>query len=338
MDCRESRDLMSGAVDNQLHSGESHDFNEHIEICGSCRNEYELEKLTKAYIKRKITFVEVPYDLERAIMEQLAAAQSSEHHNGFFSRLISNRIFQPILAVGLVFAMAVILFFANKPNLIMPTSDNETTVNAPTGSEDVFSLAMNNFQDILSGKFKPQVTAVAMSDVASYLNQNAGYSIPLPSVASADWIGGAVSDYRGDKMAQVIYKMGEQYIYICSFPKRILDSKKTLFPSKCAKAVTSNQWFWGQDANGDTQAAWSSGDHICIATSNLEKKELTGILLTTQLVERKIKSKFGGDDGHLTIVIFLIFLLISCCAGVLAKPSLRETPAKQGVIISWILR
>ncbi len=73
VDCRESRDLMSGAVDDQLQSGESRHFNDHIEICGRCRDEYDLEKLTKAYIKRKITYVDVPYDLEQTIMAQLLA-------------------------------------------------------------------------------------------------------------------------------------------------------------------------------------------------------------------------------------------------------------------------
>jgi hypothetical protein len=269
---------MSGAVDNQLHSGESQNFYDHIEICGSCRDEYELEKLTKAYIKRKITFVEVPYDLERTIMARIVAERSSEHHDGFFARLMGNGIFQPVLAVGVIFVIAIMLFFANKRDLIIPTVEDKNPPAVQSNNENALSFAMSNFQDILSGKFKPQVTAVAMADVASYIDQNAGYSIPLPSVASADWISGTVSDYSGDKMAQVVYKMGEQYIYICSFPKQAVNSEKISFPSNCTKAMANNEWFWGQDANGDTQAAWSYGDRVCVATSNLEKKDLIAYL------------------------------------------------------------
>lgn len=278
MDCRESRDLMSGAVDNQLHSGETQNFYHHIEICGSCRDEYELERLTKAYIKRKITFVEVPYDLEETIMTRIAAEQSSERHNRFFARLMGNKTFQPVLAVGVIFIIAVMLLFANKQDLIMPTIADKSLPTVQFSKEDALSFAMNNFQDILSGKFKPQVTAVAMANVALYINQNAGYSVPLPAVASADWVGGTVSDYNGNKMAQVVYKMGEQYIYICSFSKQVVSSNKISFPSNCTKAMANNEWFWGQDANGDTQAAWSFGDHICVTTSNLDKKDLIAYL------------------------------------------------------------
>jgi len=277
VDCRESRELMSGAVDNRLLREDSRNFYDHIEICGSCRDEYELEKLTKAYIKRKITFVEVPYDLERAIVAQFSIEARQERKLGFFSKLFGNGMFQPFLAVGIVAVIGIILFFANKPNVILPTLKGSTeTVQA--AQQDAFSLAETNFQNILSGKFTPQVTAVASSDVASFIDRNAGYSVQLPSVATADWVGGMVSDYGGNKMVQVVYKIGEEYIYICSFAKSVVNSKKIVFPSDCTKAMEAAGWFWGQDSNGDTQAAWSSDDHVCIATSNLEKNELVAYL------------------------------------------------------------
>jgi hypothetical protein len=273
---------MSGAVDNQLLRDETKDFYDHIEICGSCRDDYELEKLTKAYLKKKITFVDVPYDVEKAIMAQFSSHVPQKRRRGFISRLFSNSMFQPILAVGIVLIIGIVLFFANKPNIILPILQEPASV--VSTRQDALSLAETNFQDVLSGKFKPEITAAAISDVASYLNQNAGYAMRLPSVASADWIGGLVSSYDGNKMAQVVYKMGEDYIYICSFPRNVVDSppkadapsvrEKIFLPLKCTKAIENKGWFWSENSNGDTQAAWSSDDHVCIATSNLEKNDL----------------------------------------------------------------
>ncbi len=283
MDCRESRDLMSGAVDNQLLHDESSEFQHHIEICGSCREEYELERLTKAYLRRKITFVDVPYDVERAIVEQFSSESQSailkpkeDKGGGFISRLFKNRIFQPVLAVGMVAVIGIVLFFANKPNLILPNS--KVPAEVLSTQEDALSLAEINFQDVLSGKFKPEVTAVAMPEVASYISQNAGYTVQFPAVASADWIGGSVSNFSGNKMAQVVYKMGEDYIYICSFPKNAVDSKRISFPSRCSNAIENNGWFWSENSNGDIQAAWSDAGHVCIATSNLERADLASYL------------------------------------------------------------
>ncbi len=274
VDCRESRELMSGAVDKQLLMNDSQGFYEHIEICGSCREEYELERLTKAYLKRKITFVDVPYDLEQTILTQL----STQKDEGFLARLISNSTFQPVLAVGLVLVLAVVLFFANKPDLIMPSSQSNELNVAPIGQQDALSIAESNFQDVLSGKFKPQVTSIATADVAAFITQNAGYPVQLPSLPSADWVGGSVSTQGGNKLAHVVYKMGENYVYICSFPRQIIDSRKVSLSSDCKSAIKNNGWFWGEDSNGDTQAAWSNDDHVCIATANIEKKDLAAYL------------------------------------------------------------
>lgn len=280
MDCRESRELMSGAVDSQLQKDESSVFYEHIEICGSCRDEFELERLTKAYIKRKITFVDVPYDLEQAIIAQFSSGSGLGLNQGFLTRLLVNSIFQPMMAVAVVLVLAVILFFANKPNLIIPTFPGEQLAAVVTSQQDGLSLAENNFQDVLSGKFKPQVTAIATADVASFLRQNAGYSIPLPAVPSADWVGGSVSSQNGNKVTHVVYKMGEEYIYIYSFPRQIMNAKNISLPQNCIDTITKSGWYWTEDSDGDIQAVWSTDDYVCIATANLEKKNLVAYLKT----------------------------------------------------------
>ncbi len=281
MDCRESRELMSGAVDNELRKDESQGFYAHIEICGSCKDEYELEKLTKAYLRRKITLVDVPYDLKRSIMAQLSAEKSPKPREGFFRKLFSSGIFQPILAVGVVAIIGIALFFANKSNVILPISPDESAGVVQASEQDALLLAMNNFQDVLSGKFKPQITAITTSDVSAFLNQNAGYSIPLPSVPSADWVGGSVTSTDGGKVTHVVYKIGEGYIYIYSFPEAAIATKDVSLPSSCTEAMGKDKWYWGMDENGDTQAVWRSDDHVYVATANLEKKDLINYLKTS---------------------------------------------------------
>lgn len=281
MDCRESRELMSGAVDNELHKGESKGFYEHIEICGSCKDEYELERLTKAYLKKKLTLVGVPYDVEHAILAELSSQGTLKRKPGFFSRLYSNSIFQPVMAVGVVIIIAVALFFANRPNIIMPLSSDESGGVIQASGQDVLLIAMNNFQEVLNGTFKPQITAITTSDVSAFLNQNAGYNIPLPSVPSADWVGGSVTKSDGSRITHVVYKIGEGYIYIYSFPKDAMASNDVSLPSICTDAIRKDEWYWGMDQNGDTQAVWRTDDHVCVATANLEKKDLVNYLQTS---------------------------------------------------------
>ncbi len=275
---------MSGAVDNELEENESKNFYEHIEICGSCRDEYELEKLTKAYIKRKITFVDVPYDLEGAILAQISSEGAIRRKPGFLSMLFASAILQPIMAVGAMIVVAVLLFFANRANIIMPISSGDSAEAVQVSEQNVLLVAMNNFQDVLNGKFRPQITAITTADVSAYLDQNAGYTIPLPAVPSADWVGGSVTSTDGSKITHVIYKIGEGYIYIYSFPKKAMTSNGISLPSSCTHAIQKDKWYWGMDQNGDTQAVWRTDDHVCVVTANLEKKDLIGYLKTTDRI------------------------------------------------------
>ncbi len=277
---------MSGAVDNELNRQESKGFQEHIEICGSCRDEYELERLTKAYLRRKITLVDVPYDLQSAILAQLSAEDTIGFEPGFFSRIFSNSIFQPVMAVGVVLIIAVALFFANRSNLILPLSQDETIESIQATGPDVLTMAMNNFQDVLSGKFKPQITATKVADVSSFLDHNAGYTEELPAIPDADWIGGSVANADGWKVTHVVYKIGEGYIYIFSFPREAVSSNHVKLPSDCSHAIKDNQWYWGMDQNGDTQAVWSEANRICVVTANLEKKDLISYLKTSDRIAR----------------------------------------------------
>ncbi len=281
MDCRESRELMSGAVDDELKREESEGFYEHIEICARCREEYELERLTKSYIRRKVTLVDVPYDLEGAILAQINSEGAITLNPGFFSRLLSNPIIQPVMAVGVVLVIAVVLFFANKPNLVTPLS-SDASIEAIHGSEpDVLTTAMNNFQDVLNGTFATQITAVKAAEVASYLARNAGFNLPIPSVPNADWVGGSVTNSNGSKTTHLVYKIGEGYIYIYSFPAEAVASKHVSLPSNCSAAIKDKRWYWGMDQNGDTQAVWSYNNQVCVATANLQKKDLIGYLRTS---------------------------------------------------------
>ncbi|MCL5266798.1 MAG: zf-HC2 domain-containing protein [Bacteroidetes bacterium] len=275
MDCRESHELMSGAVDNELSKEEASEFYEHIEICGSCKDEFELERMTKSYIRRKITFVDVPLDVEAAIVEQITSYGAAELRPGFFPRLFSSNLLQPALAVVLVVVLAVILVFVNRDNVIMPAQMVAPIETAQSSKmQDALTLAENDFQDVLSGKFKPQITAVGTSDVEEFLERNAGYKIAVPEVRSAEWIGGSVSTFNGIKIAHLLYKMGEAYIYIYSFPKDFAKSRQIILPHACKDVMKSKKWFWGMDSNGDTQAVWCSNDHVYIATANLGKRDL----------------------------------------------------------------
>lgn len=280
MDCRESIELMSGAVDNELSDDQAAEFFEHIGICGGCRDEYELERLTKSYIKRKIAMVEVPHDLQQSISRQFEVLGRDNYSNGLFSSLVNNSFFQPLLAFGLVALISVALFVLNKSNTLVQKRDSSPFTHPQLTNYDAISAAEKNFQDVLSGTLRPEVTSRGVADVVTFVRKKAGYSVNLPSIPNVDWVGASVTGDNNLPMAHVIYKMGDTYIYIFAFPKKYLDAKVVELPKVCIKSISDRNWYWTHDSNGDLQAVWAHDGNICVATANIEKKELASLLST----------------------------------------------------------
>ncbi|MGC8653916.1 MAG: zf-HC2 domain-containing protein [Candidatus Kryptoniota bacterium] len=278
MDCRESRELMTGAVDNELSKEQSAEFFEHIEICSECRDEYELEKLTKAYIKRKITWVEVPYELQQAILIQINSSGNAGHTFNLWSSLLSNSFFQPLLAFGVVVLIAITLFVLNRSNTLIESGGHPSSVSLKAENMDALSAAENNFQSVLSGTMKPKITSKAISDVLAYLKEKVGYSVYIPSIPNVDWVGATITDGDNRPIVHVIYKMGDTYVYILAFPKEYLDARVLRLPLGCIKSISGENWYWTYDSNGDLQAVWAHNSNICVATANMERNELLSLL------------------------------------------------------------
>jgi hypothetical protein len=278
LDCRESQELMSGAVDNELRGDQAAEFFEHIEICSGCRDEFELENLTKTYIRRMITMVDVPHDLQQSILLQIETSEKRGLTYGFWSSLVSNKFFQPFLAFGFVALIAVALFILNKSNTLIQSEKSWPLTSPQATNLDALSAAEDNFQHVLTGTLRPEITSTAISDVLTYVKEKAGYSINLPLIPKVDWVGAAITDGDNRPIAHVIYKMGETYIYIFAFPEKYLDARVVKLPLGCIKSISGDNWYWTHDSNGDLQAVWAHDGNICVATANIERNELVSLL------------------------------------------------------------
>jgi hypothetical protein len=79
-------------------------------------------------------------------------------------------------------------------------------------------------------------------------------------------------------MAHVIYKMGENYIYLYCFPKDAMVSHGVHLPANCIDSINKNNWYWTEDEDGDVQVVYDFQNKVCIATANLDKQDLVAYL------------------------------------------------------------
>jgi len=284
--CKRAKDLMSGAVDAELSAEEFAYFDQHIESCETCRNEFELEKLTQAYFKGKVGMLDPPEDLLESIRFRLSYEDATRMRQEPFPQLSYRRYFWPALGIAIVLIF-IITVFVTKSHRTISEFPEKSLVTTDSQTQDALEASEYDFQNLLKGNFHPQFETQTSEAVIGFIKQKAGYSIPLPVVHNADWIGGSVTTLEKEKVVNVAYKMGKFYIYIYAFPTTLAHSKAVSLSLECIGTLDKNEWFWSHSSEGNLQVAWKFKNHVCVATSNLGKNDLVAYLKTSNGIDDK---------------------------------------------------
>ena len=285
-DCKKAEELMSGAIDNELSPEEFSYFNHHIESCETCKNKFELERLTQSFFKDKVKLMDSPADLRQKVRSRLSEVDRIQLINIRRHQLIFRRYLWPVVGIAAVFILAIVTLFTKKANNgtveLSHQSPVSTEITAPQFSQtkDALESSQLDFQNLLNGKFIPQIKSNDVDNVDRFITENAGYSIPLPIIHDVEWIGGSVASLETQKVVRVAYKMGLSYLYIYAFPTLLAHSNAVTLSLKCIKALDGNNWYWDERQNGNLQVVWKYKNRVCVATSNLSRKDLTTYLKT----------------------------------------------------------
>lgn len=276
--CKIAKELMSGAVDGDLSAEESSYFGNHIERCEICRNEFELERLTKLYFKSKVTRLDPPKDLLEKIRSRLNYEDTLRMPRERIHRSAPRAFLWPAVGIAVVVVLTVIAIFTKKPGSVVSESPEKIPPASEVQTRDAFALSANDFRNLLIGEFRPQIKTQVVGDVIGFIKQNAGYSIPLPATPNPDWIGGSVTTFEKKKIVKVAYKLGTHYIYLYAFPTPLAHSKAISLPRECIGTLDKREWYWKHNLSGALQVAWMYKDVVCVVTSNLDKRDLATYL------------------------------------------------------------
>jgi Putative zinc-finger len=286
-DCNRAKELMSGAVDDELSAEEYSYFDQHVEFCEICRDEFELEKSTQIYFRSRVGLLEPPSDLLDSIRARLSEEDNSNIIREQLPRISFRRYLWPAVGIAAVLVIAIIAVFTRMPEKGEFEVSQQHPLTTTPQTRDALESAESDFQNLLGGRFNAQVKTHGADEITRFIKENAGYSIPLPTIHNADWIAGSVGALETEKVINVVYKIGASYIYIYAFPTLLAHSKAISLSLECIKALDENKWFWNQSPKGNVQVAWKYQSRVCVATSNLDKRELMAYLKTTKEITDK---------------------------------------------------
>ncbi len=282
---------MTGAIDNVLSGEEFLYFDQHVEDCESCRDEFELERLTKTYFRDRVKLIDPPTDLLDSIKARLAEEDRTRPRELRSPGLSFRRYLWPALGTAAAMAVMILVLIVMKSGrsaLQAPQQVSTTPVQQFPQTGDALELSENDLQMLLSGQFSPQIKTRDVNSVDEFVKREAGFSIPLPEIRDADWIGGSVAALKDGKVAHIAYKVGGSYLVIYAFPSLLAHSQTISLSLGCIRALDENRWFWNQSSTGNLQAVWKYKNRVCVASSNIDKHDLIAYLKTIKGV---------GDEG-----------------------------------------
>ncbi len=151
-DCKKANALMSGAVDRELSAEEFSYFDQHIEGCETCRNEFELEKLTQTYLKDRVALLDPPDDLLDSIRARLSEVDSVPVDNGQLTRLSSHRYLWPALGIAAVLVFMIISVFTKKSDKMSTEFSQQLPATTTPQTQDALEFSEYDFQTLLKDR------------------------------------------------------------------------------------------------------------------------------------------------------------------------------------------
>ncbi|MGA9363782.1 MAG: zf-HC2 domain-containing protein [Bacteroidota bacterium] len=277
MDCREARDYVSAVIDGEVGAEKRKEFDGHVTICPSCRNELETEGMIKRLIGGKLSAVKAPDDLRISILQQVHAGfpTQNDERTGvetFLGKVFSRSFLKPVLALGVVVVIALVgisLFGRRGSEPISPAS----------ATADMVDQAVEHYSDYLQGGVKLQLVSSNHAEIRNFFKDKVAYDVYVPDVEHAELVGGVLCEHGGVKFLNLVYMMGDKVVYFytgCS--KEMKASGKVGLCAKAESDLQQTGWYFDTTRANCNVAVWREGDRVCSAVADMKQGQLLALL------------------------------------------------------------
>lgn len=272
MSCQDFLPLISAAVDNQLTASEYTWLEEHLKACPNCRNEFELEQMTKTFVRQRLVRVTTPAAVAERVRQQLV--YESSRRSTWLERLDellpqpSWRTVLATAAIGSIVLLAVMLF--------VPTSRHS---HPRPVDNNIIHQTYNNFDDILEGKLVPTVTSNNPVEVESTLSLNLDFEVRVPRLKRCTLVGGSFTNYRTEKIAHLLYKYDNDLIYLYQTHLAAIEEKGVLnLPEQAMNELHRSGRYIENHMDDCSLILWIEGTTVSVAVANMDEKTLLDCL------------------------------------------------------------
>ena len=274
MDCDGVQQYAGSAIDGFLSSDAENEFQAHLERCRPCRQEVALEKLSKQLVRRYVSLIPTPRSIQTLILSSLHQEynMSGSTDDAWMTRVNRFRILVPAFAGG---AIAAAFFL-----MVALPSDQSLRMFAHTAENDIIHQSFETFALLKSGQLIPSMVSSVPESVGGFFRRSSlQFGVQIPTVHGSEWCGGSASDSKGVQQAHLLYKMGDEWLYVCEMSgDDAISGTRLSLPPAAKIALTRSGWYTDPMHPNCNVIAWKKDDVVCVAVSTMGKERLLALL------------------------------------------------------------
>ncbi|HET9129957.1 MAG TPA: hypothetical protein VFO86_03355 [Terriglobia bacterium] len=269
MNCSEASALFGEALDGSMQAGARKSLLEHLGLCRGCRRSYELESITKAVVGKRCAHATTPPEIVQSIVASLHQASESPFF-AWVQDVFTMRRVLPTLA-GAV-ALVAVLVLVRTPSTTVEHDEH-------TASNDVIFQSLQNFDRLRNGELKPAVVAANAEDIHQYLDHNGmDFAVVQPLDCCTSY-GALTSEYNGVRLAQVVYTMNQDVMYVYQVRKKnVFDGSALIISPAARMALEKTGWYTDPHHPSGNVILWLKNETLCAAVSSMKKDEMLALL------------------------------------------------------------
>lgn len=274
MDCDGVQRYAGSAIDGFLPQNVAGEFQAHLERCPPCRQEVALEKLSKHLIQHHVSWIPTPRSIQALVLASLHHEYESGESMGssWVSRVSRYRVLVPVLMGGAVAAA----FFL----MVRDPSDRSLRLSAHTADNDIIHQSLNTLALLKTGQIALSMTSSVPESVKGFFRRSSlQFGVQIPKVHGSEGCGCSASFTGGVPQAHLLYKLGEEWLYVCEMSDTdVMSGIRLSLPPAAKIALTRSGWYTDPMHPNCTVVLWKTNEVVCVAVSTIKKERLLALL------------------------------------------------------------
>ncbi len=178
----------------------------------------------------------------------------------------------PSLAAGIA-SVALILLLA------LPQGSHVNSLSS-LAPNDIIRQTHENFMLIRKGELVPTMVSCERDLVVGFFEKNnVRFAVAVPPMEGCDWYGATTDEYEGAVLAHVVYKIGDDYLYLYQVEKSEVGARSALsLPETVLASLGKTGWYTDIDHAECTIILWSLNGTLCAAASTMSKERMMALL------------------------------------------------------------